>query len=83
MVTVPDLIFGGLLVVLTHTHAKVRIGCISSHITVSHCLFPFYSVGKVVNHQIYIYYLFVLLYFGSSSRYNHITGLYCGLGFIG
>ena len=40
-----------------HTHAKVRIGCIYSHITVSHLSVPFffYSVGKVCTpSEIYI-----------------------------
>ena len=56
VVTVPDFVFGGLLVELTHTHAKVRIGCIYSHITVSHLSVPFCSVGKVCTpSEIYIF----------------------------
>ena len=63
-----------------HTHTEVRIGCIDSHIIVSHPSVPFYSVGKVcAPSEIYIYCM--LVKFGSSSSYSHISGLYCGLGF--
>ena len=38
------------------THAKVRIGYISSHITVSHWSVPFDSVGKVCTpSEVYLY----------------------------
>ena len=54
MVTVPDYLFGGLLVVFTHS--EVRIGYMVSHISVSHLSVPFYSVGKVfAPSEVYIY----------------------------
>ena len=67
-----------------YTHIEVRIGCIGSHIPVSHLSVPFYSAGKVCTpSEIYIYIYIghcMLEKFGSSSSYTYISGLYCGLG---
>ena len=44
-----------------HTHTEVRIGCIVSHIPVSHLSVPFYSVGKVCTpSEIHIYILAIV-----------------------